>query len=212
MKNAMKNAIKNTTTARIKWGSQGSATPERGLGRSPGSLVIVLSLLFCAFTAEANSSQAWQARLLARTVTLWIDGERLGEDLILNARGELNVTWLERALAREQDRHVEEWVIMNLSYYFSQRKDTRAKLKGRDILVLNYRAAKYWDFDPTKLVVDGYAIVRDDILTKSEYWHDGTLAPGARGNLAVCVPALKPGRSVKIRYEDAEATFEAPRR
>jgi hypothetical protein len=177
-------------------------------------LVVSLCLLLSVFGAEAYSSKTWQTRLAARTVTLWIEGERLGENLVLNSRAELNVTWLDRSLTRtlEGDRDVEDWVPTNLSYYFSHRKDTRAKLKGRDVLVLNYRAVKYWIFDPTKLVVGGYAIVSDDILTRSEYWENGELPPGTTGTLAVCVPALKPGQTVEIRYEDAEAAFEAPRR
>ncbi|MDR3265409.1 MAG: hypothetical protein LBT15_05290 [Synergistaceae bacterium] len=172
------------------------------------------SLAFCATAAASAISEAWRTRLEARTATLWIEGQNLGDNLILNARAKLNVTWLERRLSREleTDRDVDEWVVTNLGYYFSSRKETRAKLKGRDILVLNYRAIKRWDFDPTKLVVDGRAITADDILTKNEYWDDGELPPDTEGTHAVCVPALKPGRTVEIRYGDDSATFEAPRR
>jgi hypothetical protein len=174
----------------------------------------VLGIFASAPGAEAHSSAEWKERLNARTATLWIEGQPLGDGIVLNARGELNVTWVGRDLTRrlEQDRDVEEWLVSALSYYFSSRKDTRAKVKGRDVFVLNYRAAKYWDFDPTKLVLDGYALTADDILTRQEYGQGGERPPGYMGTVAVAAPSLKPGQKIELRYEDAQAVFEAPRK
>jgi hypothetical protein len=148
----------------------------------------------------------------ARTATLWVDAQTLG-DLILNARGELNVTRVERSLlqALNQDRDVEEWLVSGLNYYSSNREDTKAKVRRRDVFVLNYRASKYWNFDPTKLVIDGYSIASKDILTKKEYW-ESELSPGDTGIVAVAGPPLKPGQKIELRYEDARATFEVPRK
>jgi hypothetical protein len=172
-------------------------------------LVIPLAV-FCA-KAEAHSSKAWENRLNARTATLWIDAQTLGDDIVLNARGELNVTRVERGLLLrlDTDRDVEEWLLDGLGYYSSRRKDTRAKVKGRDVFVLNYRAVKHWNFDPTKLVIDGHSIAPEDILTKKEYW-ESELAPGYKGTVAVAAPSLKPGQKIELRYEDASATLEIP--
>jgi hypothetical protein len=170
--------------------------------------------------AEARSSAAWKERLDARTTTLWIKGQALGDSIVLNARGELEITWVGRDLIRhlERDRDVEEWLTSALGYYFSSRKDRRTTIKGRDVFVLNYRAVKYWDFDPTRLVVGGYVLTSDDILMKKEYWQIGELSPGYVGTLAVVAPslnsgksALKPGQKIELRYEDTQAVFEAPR-
>ncbi|MDR1731458.1 MAG: hypothetical protein LBR61_05130 [Synergistaceae bacterium] len=179
-------------------------------------LLFVLSLLFFAVFsvpgAEAHNSKAWQKRLAAHTATLWIEGQSLG-DVILYSRAQLDVTWLPRSFAREADRDsdVDEWVLENLSYYFSRFKDRRAKVKGRDILVLNYRALKTWTFDPTKLIVNGYQVTKEDILTKEEYQDLEELPPEGEGSLAVCVPALKNGRDLELQYDDATATLRAPK-
>jgi hypothetical protein len=178
-------------------------------------LALISALFFVAGNlraAEARSSRAWTELLSERTATLWIEGELLGDSIILNARGELNVTWLENRLANilNTDDNVEEWVVNSLSYYFSNRRETRAKTRGRDILVLNYRAVKRWNFDPTNLTVNGYAITRDDILTLDIYW-ESELLPGDIGTVAVAVPSLRPGQTVELRFEDARATLEIPR-
>jgi hypothetical protein len=174
------------------------------------ALMCVLAIALCA---EAHSSKAWKEHLAARTTTLWIDGQTLGENIVLNARGQIAVTWVERGLLRRlsEDTDVEEWLVASLSYYSSNRKETRAKVKKRDIFVLNYKALKNWNFTPTHLVVGGYAVTSDDILTKKDYW-ETELAAGETGTVAVAAPPLKPGQKVEIRYEDADATFEAPRK
>ncbi|MCL2010100.1 MAG: hypothetical protein FWG71_06085 [Synergistaceae bacterium] len=177
-------------------------------------LTIFSALLFMPDgqrAAEARNSRAWRERLSARTGTLWIEGQSLGDGIVLNARGELNVTWLERGLGRalETDKNVAEWVVSGLGYYHSSRRETRDKLRGRDVLVLNYRAVKNWSFDPAELTVDGYTITPDDILTRKEYW-ERELAPGRSGTVAVAAPSLKPGQTVELRYENSVIQLEVP--
>jgi len=162
--------------------------------------------------AEARNSRAWAELLSERTVTLWIEGQLFGDNIILNARGELNVTWLESGLTNilNTDNIVEEWVKNNLSHYFSSRRETRARMRGRDVLVLNYRARKRWNFDPTNLTVNGYSVTPNDILTMDIHW-ESELLPGDTGMVAVAVPSLRPGQTVELRFEDAEATLVIPR-
>lgn len=169
-------------------------------------------ILILGTAAWAHNSKAWQERLDARTATLWIEGQDIGDGIVLNSRGELNVTWIERGLVRylNRDRDVEEWVFDSLNYYSSNRKDTQAKVKGRDVLVLRFRAVKYWNFSPTKLVVGDYSVTSDDILTKREYWDQGELTPGHVGIVAVCVPSFKAGQKIDLSYEDSLTVFEVP--
>ena len=172
---------------------------------------IFFLFLICSGAAYAHSSKAWQERLDARKTTLWVEGQDLG-GIILNARAELNVTRLEESLKGylEKDRDVDEWVLLNLNYYSSSRKDTRTKMKGRDVFVVNYRAIKYWDFDPTKLQINGRTITSEDILTRTEYWDSGELAPGTTGTLAVSAPSVKPKTKIEFIYEEARAILEVP--
>jgi len=176
-------------------------------------LALFSALLFATESrrAEARYSREWHEILSERTTTLWIEGEVFG-DLVLNARGELNVTWLERGLTStlNNDNNVGEWVVNALGHYFSTRRDARARMRNRDVLVLSYRARKRWTFDPTNLTVNGHAVTPDDILTRDIHW-ETDLLPGDTGILEVSIPALRPGQTVTLRFEDAEATFEVPR-
>ncbi|MDR2522266.1 MAG: hypothetical protein LBC93_00970 [Synergistaceae bacterium] len=184
-------------------------TPRRGWF----SAALVFALVWAVGFAEAHSSKAWKERLDARTATLWVEGQVLGEELVLNSRGVLQVTWLERGLTRRlgEDRDAEEWLVTNLSYYSSSRKETQAKLKGRDVFLLHYRALKRWDFDLTQVVIDGYRLTSDDVLTRKDYWKR-ELAPGSQSAVAIAAPSLKPGQKVEIRYDDALAEFKVPHR
>jgi hypothetical protein len=163
--------------------------------------------------AEAHSSKAWEKRLSDRTATLWIDAQKLGNDIVLNVRGKLNVTRVERGLthALNADRDVEEWLVNALNHYSSNRQDTRAKVKGRDVFVLRYRAIKFWNFDPSKLVIGEYSVTPEDILTREEYWKR-ELSPGDTGAVSIAAPSLKPGQKVELRYEDAQGTLEIPKK
>ena len=49
-------------------------------------------------------------------------------------------------------------MVQGLGLYFGSDKETRRRMKGRDVLALNYRAVKNWDFDPMQLSVGGYRV------------------------------------------------------
>lgn len=85
-------------------------------------------------------------------------------------------------------------------------------MKGRDILALNYRAVKNWDFDPTRLTVGGYRVTPEDLLGHRDLRVTGELPPGTEGTLFLCVPALKPGSRVEITMGPDRAVLEAPAR
>ena len=108
-----------------------------------GIAVLLLACLLLCAPAWGRASGEWKKALEARTVQLWIDAQLL-DDIVLNARAELNVTWLPRPLRKrlERDRDVHEWVVKGLGYYYPANKEAERRMKGRDILALNYRAVK----------------------------------------------------------------------
>lgn len=172
----------------------------------------LLCLLLCA-PAWAYTSKEWQKTLDARTVRIWIDAQLL-DDIVLNARAELNVTWLPRSLQKrlEKDRDIPEWVVKGLGFYHSTNEETRQRMKGRDILALNYRAVKNWDFDPTQMAVGNRRVAPEDLLGHKDLRVTGELLPGTEGTLFLSVPALKPGSRVEIVLGADKAALEAPAR
>ena len=178
---------------------------------------LTIVLLFCGILLQTpawgHASKGWKKALDDRTVQVWIDAQRL-DDIVLNARAELNVTWLPQSLRKrlDRDRDVHDWVEKGLSFYYSANEETRRRMKGRDILALNYRAVKNWTFDPTRLTVGGYAVTSEDLLGHRDLRITGDLAPGTAGTLYLCVPALKPKSKVEIVLEGDGATFEVPAR
>lgn len=174
------------------------------------AVLSLLCLLLCA-PAWGYGSREWKKALEARTVRLWIDAQFL-DDIVLNARAELAVTWLPQSLQRRlnKDRDVPEWVITGLGFYSSSNKETRQRMKGRDILALNYRAVKNWDFDPTQLIVGGYRVLPEDLLGHRDLRVTGELPPGTTGTLFLSIPALKPKSKVEIVMGPDRITLEVP--
>lgn len=171
-----------------------------------------LFMLCIPLIAEAHNSKAWQDRIDARTTRLWIEGQSLGDGIVLNARAQVDAVRIERNLMREldRDRDVEEWLISSLGYYHSSRDQVREKMKGRDVLVLNYRAIKHWRFDLTKLVVNGHAITSENILRNIEDDDGEDLPPETTGTAVIAIPSMKAGQILEIRYGDDSATLKVP--
>lgn len=173
----------------------------------------LLCIVLLASAAEARQSGEWRKVLAARTAPLWVDAQFLDE-LVLNARARIDVTWLPRSLQRrlDKDREVDEWVVRGLSFYYSSDREAAVRMKGRDVIALNYRAQKSWTFDPTMLVIGGYAVVSEDLLGHPDLRVIGELPSGTSGTLFICVPALKPGRRIHISLGPDSADLEAPGR
>ncbi|GHV44137.1 hypothetical protein FACS1894204_00760 [Synergistales bacterium] len=165
--------------------------------------VIAAFFIFCAYQAAfaAQTSAEWEKRIAANTATLWIEGQDLG-GIILNARAEINVTRLDRKMADllDQDREVGEWVTNGLNYYYSNRKDIKSRIKNHEVFVVSCRANKFFEFDTEKLVINGYALQKEDVVTNAIYW-ESELSPGDEFTIAVLAPALKKGQKIEVSYD-----------
>lgn len=166
-------------------------------------LAIAAFFIFCtSLTAcAARTSAEWDKRLSANTVTLWVEGQDLG-GIILNARAEINVTRIDRKMSDllNRDRDVDEWVTESLNYYYSNRKDVKARVKKNEVFAVRCRANKFFEFDPTKLVINGYALQKEDVLTSDIYW-ESEMGSGDEFVIAVLAPALKKGQKIEVSYD-----------
>ncbi|NLL36985.1 MAG: hypothetical protein GX256_05630 [Fretibacterium sp.] len=178
----------------------------------PLLLLFILSL-FLAGPVWAHASKSWRALLDSHTAKMWVDAQVLG-DLVLNARAEMDVTWLPSSLRKklEKDRDVYDWVSNSLGYYFDSHSKSKGRLKGHDVFVLRYRAVKNWTFDPTQLVIGGHQVTSEDILTDKAFHVIGDLPTGTTGILALRAPSLKPGSRINISLGEDATVFGAPLR
>lgn len=165
-----------------------------------------------AWTGPGTSAE-WRKVLDERTGLMWVDAQILGK-MVLNARARLTVTWLPRSLLKrlDKDRQVDEWVTDGLSYYNSALEDTRQKMKGRDIVALNYRTEKSWNFDPTEFAFGDYHVKKEDILGHKDFIAIGELPSGVDGTLYLCVPSLKPGQQLSVALGPDAIEMALPKR
>ncbi|MCR5346823.1 MAG: hypothetical protein K6E38_03525 [Fretibacterium sp.] len=180
-------------------------------------LILLLTGALQAAAAPAGTgpgtSKAWQQTLDERTGLMWVDAQILGK-MVLNARARLTFTWLPRSLLKrlEKDPQVDEWVVNGLSYYHTIVGDTQQKVKGRDIMALNYRTEKSWTFDPVKLTFGDYQVKKEDLLGHKDFLVIGDLPSGTEGTLYLCVPTLKPGQTLPITLGPDAVEMILPKR
>ena len=176
--------------------------------------VLMLAFLLAYASPVLAMSADWSKAIDARTTLIWVDAQILGK-MVLNARAKLFITWLPKSLLSmlRKDHDADEWITNGLGFYSSINEDTAAKVKGRDIIALNYATLKSWHFNPSDLVIGDYHVTDDDILGH-EYFRGqtGDLPSGIEGLLFICVPSLKPGRSVTITLENDSAVLELPKK
>ncbi|GHS85960.1 hypothetical protein AGMMS49957_03160 [Synergistales bacterium] len=165
--------------------------------------VFAFFVIFCALAVpcHAHSSAEWEKRLADSTATIWVEGQDLG-GIILNARAEINVTRLDRKMADflNQDRDVDEWVVEGLNYYYSNRKDVKARVKNNEVFVVRCRANKFFEFAPEKLVINGRALRKEDVLTNAIYW-ESEMNAGDEFIITVLAPATPRGQKTEASYD-----------
>ncbi len=181
--------------------------------RKFAGVLLLCATVLTALSADAAPSSPWRKVIGARTVRLWVDAQFMDE-LVLNARARVDVTWLPRSLMRllDRDGSAEDWVVAALSNYYASRKEAAERMRGHDVLALRYRAEKNWNFDPTALTVDGYRVTSEDLLGNASIRVVGELPSGTEGTLLVRVPSLKGGRRVRLALDPDSADLETPAR
>ena|GEM_PF-5029324 len=192
------------------------------------SIFLVLFSFF-SFTETANAeymSKAWRELIEKRSAPIFIESIDLG-GLRVGGRGKIVFVWLDRSLNRvlQKDDNVEDPIKNGLSYYFSSKKEVTSLVKNRDIFLLSYHAIKRWDFKVEEIVINGYRLTMDDILTAPYYRFLGDLPPKKQlerlveedeylddYQLHVAVPPMPKSGKVKISYGDDTVEWEIPKR
>lgn len=175
-------------------------------------LVLLFSMFFVAGCAYGKNSANWDKILKPRTAVLVTEAVSL-DGLRIGGRGKIAWTWLDRRLSSvlNKDRSVDEDVETGLQYFMSSDSDTQKKLKGRDVFVITYRALKRWDVKVEEIVINGYRLSENDILTIPINRLLGELPPDEEGILHVAVPSLPKKGKIELAYGDETVEWQIPR-
>lgn len=199
--------------------------------------VVLIFLFFTSiiFIETANAefmSKEWKKLIEKRSCVIYTEAIDLG-GLFVGGRGRIVFTWLDRSLIRAlgNDADVDESISNGLSYYFSKNKEVTKLIKNRDIFLLSYQALKRWNFKIEDIVINGYCLTLDDILTPSYYRVLGEIAPLKEREkkaleisteedefgiddfvLHVAVPSMPKKGKVKISYGDDTVEWEIPKK
>ncbi len=178
-------------------------------------LIFLLSLSTTANAKLQTPTQEWKKIIDERTAVIWADAQFL-DTIVLNARGNASVTWLPRSLLKVLDKNKDaaDWIITGLNFYFSNNPETNKKLKGRDVIAVNYKAVKTWSFNPTDFVFGDYKITSDDILSRPRDYTVGDMHSGTQDLVFLCVPSkiMKPNHDIKISLGVDSAVLHLPKK
>lgn len=173
--------------------------------------VLLLAVLgvFALSCAGVAAGQTPDDLLERRNARLYVEGQVLG-DMVLGARARLDFIYVDRALAEavKDGTGAPEWLRWNVGYYGSEKV-------GKDALfLLDLETFKPWTFEPEMISVNGRPLERNDILTRPEYFPEGDLPSGFRGNFAFKVPMdlVEPGREIAFSCGEYSKAWRVPER
>lgn len=169
--------------------------------------IVFLTVLLLLVTATVAFSADLEALVEERTVTLYPEGQLLG-DLVIGARGRIEFVYVDKALAHaiQNTDMAPEW----LSWY--SRHWGTDKARGKTLFIIRYRANKPWTFNAGDLSVGGRRLERGDILTDKAFIVEGDLPTGTEGILSAAVPLEKasPGKATTLAYLEDSVEWTVP--
>lgn len=173
-------------------------------------IVYVLAIFSLLLEGSLLFASSYDDVLKARMTTIWVDGQLLG-DMVLGATSQLTLLYMDKKacdLAERERGQLPDWITWNLQYKGDASRDKRG------LFLVRYKALKNWDFDISRMSINGYFLAEGDILTKSEFVKSGILPSGTEGTLAVGIPLsyLKPGKKISISYGDWSEQWTIPKR
>ena len=172
---------------------------------------IVLLLMMAIFLIAATCSFAAdvQGLLEERTVTLYPEGQLLG-NMVIGARGKMQFIYVDSALAKavRNDPSVPEWLSWHARHWGTD------PVKGKTLFILKSEAYKPWDFRMSDVSVGGRAIESGDILTRKAFVIEGELPSGTVAMLAFAVPAeyASPGKPAVFSWMEESQEWMVPKK
>ena len=178
-------------------------------------LSLMLVLLAASFAFADNDIKVWKKIIDERSAVLWADAQFLDKP-VLNARGNASITWLPRSLLRtlEKNKDCDAWVVRGLNFYYSSSAETKKKMKNCDVVAVNYKAVKNWNFNISDFKFEDYAIGSDNILSGKKDYRDGELNSGTQSIVYLAVPSkiFKPNKDVKISLGADSVILHLPKK
>ncbi len=169
--------------------------------------ILFLAAMILLVSAAAAFSADLEALVKERSVTLYPEGQLLG-DLVIGARGKILFVYVDKALAHAV-RGTEmppEWLSWHTRYWGTD------QAKGKALVLIRYEANKPWTFHPVDISIGGRHLERSDILTDKAFIAEGDLPSGAEGILSVAVPLenAAPGKTTTLAYLEDSTEWIVP--
>ncbi len=143
-----------------------------------------------------------------RQTSVWVEGDMLG-DIVIGARGSLQVIYVDKALAAaiNDDFFISEWARRFAQYFGDEGR------RGKALFIAQAEAFRPWEFDPQLITIGKYRLTMSDVLSPSMTNPFGSLASGDKGSFAFVVPAseLKKGTEIAIGYGDDSTLWKVPK-
>ncbi len=168
-----------------------------------------LAAALCLPGAPALAKKLSADELLqSRAAVLWIGGNRVG-DLMVGADARLRFQFIDRALTEriysEPDSFPDQ-ILWNAPYI------DKASRSRCNLVILVYTAVSRWNFDPSKITVNGEPIPKNRVYSSLLAIPTGALAAGTEDVIVFGVPRAlsRPGGTLVFAYGDHAIEFSIP--
>ncbi len=171
-------------------------------------LLILLGMLFFSPLLSQVEASSFQELLDERSVSIWIEGQPLG-DMMIGARAQLVFVYVDRKILDKgrENPDVPQWFSWNSQYY------DKALKKKKGIFIVRFKTFRSWSFNPEMLSVEDYTLQQEDVITRKAFRLEGELPSDAIGSFAIMVPldTLKKGHELLLSCGEFSRTWKVPR-
>ncbi len=172
-------------------------------------LVLILLGVF-SFSPLLTQVEAlsFQELLDERSVSIWIEGQPLGE-MVIGSRAQLIFVYLDKKIIDKGrgDPDVPQWFSWNSQHY------DKALKKKKGIFIVRFKTFRSWNFNPEMLSVADYTLQQEDVITRKAFRLEGEIPSDAIGSFAIMVPLdiLEKGHELLLSCGEFSRAWKVPR-